>query len=213
MFWFQRSGVTGEVPVRAVCVVKSRSTISAVSLLLLLVPVLMVLGSPGAAASQTPAAEPGTVVLRSPLPRPERPAGESEVLWQLARSKPKPEFGLDRDPSFRIHQLLGAWTEAWANKRVSEYLGFYSSRFEPADGVSLGQWQDQRRQRLVAPGTIRIEISGVQATLQPSAAELRAQVRFRQAYTSSTYSDTVLKTLDLADEPAGWRIVRETFSP
>lgn len=147
------------------------------------------------------------VPVRPPLERAERPAGEGEIQWNLVGSSRDETSVLDQDPVFQIHRLLAHWSDAWAKKRVDEYLSFYSERFVPVDGSSRSEWAALRRERLLRPSFIRIMISEVRIDLEDGQS---AQVQFRQAYEADRYRDEVLKTLVVVREGSQWKILRES---
>ena len=100
-----------------------------------------------------------------------------------------------------------AWREAWVSRDVKNYLSFYASGFKPEGGLSREDWARQREQRIAKAGGIRIEIQNL--TVQSSNAE-SAIIEFRQIYSTDTFSDTTLKTLEWRKENGIWQIVRES---
>ena len=107
-----------------------------------------------------------------------------------------------------IQQTLSAWMQAWQRADVPAYLAFYDAGFQPAKGLSLAQWQAQRRQRLTHAGTIQISASAAHVVLKRES----ALVEFEQAYQSAHYHDKVHKVLQLRRSGAQWRIVSESAS-
>jgi tetratricopeptide (TPR) repeat protein len=98
------------------------------------------------------------------------------------------------------------WAGVWMRQNVDAYLGHYSDEFLPGDGRTLRAWQQYRRNRLTAPGEIRVVVSDLVVELMGSD---HAQASFTQVYESDTYSDRVKKTLLMKLEGENWRITQE----
>lgn len=105
-----------------------------------------------------------------------------------------------------IADFAEAWARAWSEQRVDDYLRFYAGDFRPVHGMSRGDWETLRRQRILAPRRIEVELDVIEARL--SGAE-RATVSFQQSYRSDGYRDTVRKTLELIREGGDWKILAE----
>jgi hypothetical protein len=108
------------------------------------------------------------------------------------------------DPLVVAEETVRNWAAAWSEQRVDDYLDFYSSAFEPPDGLTRGEWNDQRRDRLTRPPWIRLEVEAIEAT---AATEDRVLVTFDQSYETPTYRDRVRKTLELEREGEVWKII------
>ena len=109
-----------------------------------------------------------------------------------------------------VEPFVASWAAAWEQKNVETYLSHYSVDFRTPGGISMAAWKKQRHKRLGKPQFINIEIRDLQK-LQVN--DSRFQVSFIQAYQADTYSDQVLKTLELAWENGAWAIVEETSRP
>lgn len=109
-------------------------------------------------------------------------------------------------PQERLVATLKRWAAAWAGQDVEGYLGSYDETFEPGRGLSLAQWQAQRRRRLARPDFIQVELSDFEVVLQ---GEERARVTVVQRYRSNTYRDKTRKRFRLLRRPEGWKIVSE----
>jgi len=105
-----------------------------------------------------------------------------------------------------IESAVRAWAAAWAGQDMGKYLGAYSEKFVPADGSSLAQWKEIRRQRIVGKGSISVTLRDVKLSTQGDT----ATAHFRQAYVSGALRTTTRKTLMLQREHGLWRITRET---
>jgi tetratricopeptide (TPR) repeat protein len=108
-------------------------------------------------------------------------------------------------PEAQINALIRDWAGAWSSQDVASYLSFYAQNFETPDGLSRQAWEAQRKQRIEAPSSIkvdaqisRIAVSGNEAT-----------VVIRQAYKSNVLSNTTSKTLKLVKAGDRWMIRSE----
>ena len=99
------------------------------------------------------------------------------------------------------------WAQAWSSQNVGAYLASYDATFIPADGLSRGDWEAQRRSRIARPGAISVRVRDPQIDML---GDDRARVTFRQDYSSATYSDAVTKVLDLRRRDGNtWKITSE----
>ncbi len=89
---------------------------------------------------------------------------------------------------------------------MDDYLAFYSPEFRSTGGRSFEAWAVVRRQRIVRPAFIQVDLEEIEIELT---APDRATARFVQAYASDGFSDRVVKLLELARAEDGWRIVAE----
>lgn len=105
-----------------------------------------------------------------------------------------------------VTALLQGWSEAWSSQDVDRYLSFYSSSFRPSSGASRALWAAQRRERIEAPGYIRIAVSGLE---MDRVTDDRVVAIFFQGYRSDRFNDEVRKRLELVWEEGAWRIARE----
>ena len=97
------------------------------------------------------------------------------------------------------------WAGAWSGKDFATYVGFYSpqhrARFESHDA-----WRTYRRERILRPGEIRVEVSDIKIRW---VSENTAIIDFRQAFDSPTYSDRVVKRLAFSRFGTTWKITDE----
>lgn len=106
-----------------------------------------------------------------------------------------------------VERAVRAWATAWSEQRVPDYLASYASGFELPGGMTRAEWEAQRRTRLRAPASIRLEIGPLeQTTLEPG----RVRVAFDQSYATESYSDRVRKILELVWDDGTWKIATET---
>lgn len=109
-------------------------------------------------------------------------------------------------PREEVIAMLKRWAADWAGQNVEGYLDAYAMDFQPGHGLSLAQWQAQRRNRLGKPSYIEVQLGDFNVTLR---GEDRAVVDLVQHYRSDRYSDLTRKRLRLVRQPEGWKIVSE----
>ena len=100
---------------------------------------------------------------------------------------------------------LQGWAAAWSGKAVDLYLDFYAKDYAPS-GMTHPQWVAQRRQRLLAPKWIRVELRDFEVD---AIKDDEARVRLTQVYKANNYHDRTRKEFRLRHTPDGWRIVEE----
>ncbi len=105
-----------------------------------------------------------------------------------------------------IDPFLQAWTEDWERRDLEAYLAHYSSEFQPSNGLNRATWRDQRRNSLLKPAFIDVNLNNIQ---KRSTGAASAQLTFYQTYRSNIYSDQVVKILDLRWEDERWKILKE----
>lgn len=101
---------------------------------------------------------------------------------------------------------LNSWIDAWTSQNVDAYLDHYAPGFIPSRGVPRDEWAERRRKRVGAPAFIEIQVDTPQVSFRD---ESTARVTFTQSYRSNTYSDRVVKRLDMVKGEGGWKILAE----
>lgn len=142
--------------------------------------------------------------------RPTAPVAAAPAAAVAATPTPAPEAApeveaVDAATTEAVRSTLTAWAKAWSNKEVDGYLAVYASDFSPEGGISRATWEAQRRDRISRPKRIRV---GVVNPKLSALGDGRVRVTFRQEYESDSFSDTVVKVLEMRDEN-GWKISRE----
>ena len=136
-----------------------------------------------AAAGPVPAAAPAAAA--APAPAAPAPAGSAAAL-----------------------AALDAWAAAWSARNADSYLAAYAPDFQPDGGLSLADWEAQRRARIGKAKSISVKL------IEPSVEAIdgqRLRVSFTQQYQSDTISDRTGKIVELRDVGGGsWKIVRES---
>lgn len=117
-----------------------------------------------------------------------------------------PSASLPKDESL-VEQRIEDWRQAWGKHDVAGYLGAYSESFTPADGSSRADWVVARSKKVGSKAAIEVAINDLALERQGPD---RFKVSFRQDYASGSYREVGRsKTLLLAREEGGWKIVRE----
>jgi hypothetical protein len=106
----------------------------------------------------------------------------------------------------RVPGMIDGWALAWTEQRVEEYLGFYSGKFTPMNGLSQEGWEVMRRGRLTGPGFISISYKDLEVEEEGPG---RVSARFVQLYDSSVLQDSCVKVLSLLWEEGEWKIAAE----
>ncbi len=102
-------------------------------------------------------------------------------------------------------ELVNNWAGSWSGKDFAAYVGFYSPQYR-AKFESHDAWKAYRRERILRPGDIRVEVSDIKIRW---VSENLAIIDFRQAFDSPTYSDRVVKRLAFSRFGNTWKITDE----
>ena len=117
--------------------------------------------------------------------------------------------GAGEDTALDLQDPLNAvreWARAWSEQRVDDYLGTYSSQFDPAGEMNRQEWESLRRTRILRASGIRVQVLlAEESEIGPG----ETRVSFVQAYRSDSYQDRVRKVLRLVWEEEVWKIVEE----
>lgn len=100
------------------------------------------------------------------------------------------------------------WARAWASRSYAEYIALYSSKFKPADGISVETWARRKKALMEKASFIQIDL---QVRLVRFTGDI-ATVNMVQRYKSDQFTDSTKKILVLVEEDDGWRILRESSS-
>lgn len=140
-------------------------------------------------------------------PKSEKPTSAPEPIVET-----KPVVSAPGSPSSNqiaaarssILNSLKGWREAWISMDPDKYFGFYSEKYTSRDS-----WRSARRARLLGAQKISLELSDIKFTMQD---EKHATSSFRQDYKSTSYQDTLQKTLYWEEINGRWQIVNEIVS-
>lgn len=120
--------------------------------------------------------------------------------------KPARKKAAAQDQPEAIKQMLAAWTTAWQNKQLDQYMSFYARDFR-GSGKNRRQWRKHKSylNRTYKKITVRLEDVKIKVSGK------RAQVSFIQHYSSDWHSDLGLKHLHLVFRDGRWLIRAETW--
>ncbi len=116
-----------------------------------------------------------------------------------------PQEGTEEN-SITPEEFLKIWAVAWSAQNSEAYLRLYADEFIPANNLSRQAWEQQRRQRINQPASIRVELSDFSITGQ-SAQGL--QIDLVQSYRSDRYADKTRKRFELTRVGGSWKILAE----
>ena len=103
-----------------------------------------------------------------------------------------------------VNWVMG-WAQAWSDKDFDTYIGYYSSDYN-LNFSTHEDWAENREQRILRPGFIKIGINNIQIRAQT---KNLAIIDFEQSFDSLDYSDKVVKRLGLTRLNLEWKITDE----
>lgn len=130
-------------------------------------------------------------------------------LSPLFKLNNNPVLQLNREDLVALNQLIEGWKESWQKQRVEAYLGHYVENYRPStasEQIDHRRWVDTRRQRIMQPAWIRLQITDLAFQLRGDGQVVASMV---QSYQSPRYQDRTQKKLLLRATPQGWRIADE----
>ena len=104
-----------------------------------------------------------------------------------------------------IESAVFAWAEAWTSQDPTAYIELYAPDYSPV-GLDRGNWERQRRARIIAPERLEVSISDLKIEV---VGPERAIARFHQLYATDDKTLAARKVLELERSSGGWRIVGE----
>lgn len=119
---------------------------------------------------------------------------------------PAPARDAKDDDDAQITASIKRWARAWAGKDLDGYFASYAPGYQPRAGADHEGWKRQRRERILGPRRISVEISSL--AIRDNDGD-SARVVFQQAYRSNLLSSTVIKRMSLKNTGDGWKITRE----
>lgn len=123
----------------------------------------------------------------------------SQIAMQTREESP--EIDIKTVLTERVKQ----WAKAWSEKDFTAYTGYYSTDHRP-NFATHNAWLEYRRERIMRPGFIRIDVKDIQIRAQT---HNRAIIDFKQSFDSPNYSDRVIKRLEFRQFGTQWKIVDE----
>jgi tetratricopeptide (TPR) repeat protein len=135
-------------------------------------------------------------------PQPVKVQQEKHEDEKPKAAEKKPES----DPTKDIEETVKNWAKAWSAKNVDGYLAFYGAGFKVPGGESRSAWEKSRRERIGAPASIKVELTGIKIKMD---GENRVAVSFHQSYRAGDVAKRTSKTLMLKKAGAKWYIEQE----
>jgi tetratricopeptide (TPR) repeat protein len=123
-----------------------------------------------------------------------------------AQTKPVVSVAPITDPGTDVLKATQEWAAAWSAKNSKKYLAFYAKEFRTPGGESRSAWETQRKERIAAPKSIRVEIRDAKVKL---ADDKHASVSFKQTYRASHLNVVSGKTLSWVKTDGQWLIAEE----
>ncbi|MBI1817967.1 MAG: hypothetical protein HYR72_23560 [Deltaproteobacteria bacterium] len=112
-----------------------------------------------------------------------------------------------------LRDALEGWRQAWEQRRLDDYVGFYSASFVPEFGASVSQWRARKASLFEHSGTIAVQIAGSTVAVYPpapNAPDTTAVVSFDQSYQSAVSISHAFKVLQWQRGGDRWKIRAET---
>jgi tetratricopeptide (TPR) repeat protein len=142
------------------------------------------------------------VVAKTPAPTQAVTIGTSPA----PAAAPSVALAVNNEASKQIDGAVLAWASAWSSKNMNSYLGSYAKGFKPPKNQSRGEWEEERRERIMGKSHISVKVSNIKVTVK----ENSATVKFRQDYAADALSTSSMKTLELTKSGERWLIVKES---
>ena len=117
----------------------------------------------------------------------------------------KPDTAI-ADPAAEVVKAIQAWAAAWSAKDSKKYLSFYAKEFKSPDGLSRSAWETQRKQRIAAPKSIKVEVRDAKVKLVDAT---HATLTFRQTYRATHLNSQSTKLFDMVKADGQWQIAAE----
>lgn len=140
-------------------------------------------------------------------------AAEPAVIVPPAAAVKKPEPAVATkpetavaDPAAEVVKAIQTWAAAWSAKDSKKYLSFYAKEFQSPDGLNRSAWETQRKQRIAAPKSIKVEVRDAKVKLIDAT---HATISFRQIYRASHLNSQSGKLLDMVKTDGQWQIAAE----
>jgi colicin import membrane protein len=105
-----------------------------------------------------------------------------------------------------VTAAMQKWARSWANKDLNGYFASYVPGFQ-GDKGSNAAWKKFRNNYINSKKSIALDLADIQVT---TTAADKAQVTFKQSYTSDSYNDVTTKTMNWVKQGNAWLIERES---
>jgi tetratricopeptide (TPR) repeat protein len=123
-----------------------------------------------------------------------------------AGKKPEPIATGATDPSAEVVKTIQSWAAAWSAKDSKKYLAFYAKEFKTPDGLSRSAWEAQRKERIAAPKSIKVEVRDAKVKLVDAT---HATLTFRQTYRATHLNSQSTKLFDMVKADGQWLIAAD----
>jgi tetratricopeptide (TPR) repeat protein len=123
-----------------------------------------------------------------------------------AQPKPVVTVAPIADSGADVLKATQEWAAAWSAKNSKKYLAFYAKEFKTPGDLSRGAWENQRKERIAAPKSIRVEIRDAKVKV---ADDKHASVSFKQTYRASHLNVISSKALSWVKTDGQWLIAEE----
>lgn len=147
-----------------------------------------------------------------PVVVPVSPEPPKPVVEPVKETKPKVEVSDhasktdENDQKAAVEATVKNWAKAWSAQNVDGYLDFYGAGFKVPGGESRRAWEKSRRERISAPKSIDVDLSGIKVTME---GDNRAKVSFRQSYRAGDVAKRTSKSLIMKKGGSKWYIEQE----
>lgn len=122
------------------------------------------------------------------------------------QAEAKPIMAADSE----VGASLQSWASAWRGLDHAAYVARYAPSFTPAKGGTHESWVAERKRVFSRARDVSLDISDIKVRVKD---DTHASTTFRQAYSSRSYSDVVLKTLEWEKIDGQWLIISEVAYP
>lgn len=129
------------------------------------------------------------------------PLGQSRIVGNISA----PELTENPAIGVTLAKRVMDWAQAWSEKDLEAYISYYSNEHK-LNFATHADWAEQRKQRILRPGFIKIGVSNIQIRAQT---KNLAIIDFQQSFDSIDYSDRVIKRLGLSRINSQWKITDE----
>lgn len=143
-------------------------------------------------------AEPAAAVVAA------KPAIAEPVAKPVVEPAAKPVAA--SNSSDEVLKSVHAWAAAWSAQNTKKYLSFYARDYKTPKGQNRAAWEASRKERISAPKSIEVEISGASVKFTDAS---HATVKFRQSYRASHMKTSGNKTLEMVKSGGNWLILDE----
>ena len=158
---------------------------------------------PAIAPAKPEPAKPAPAPVVAPAPAPVKP----EATKPAPEVKPTPAPAESKvDAEAAVLKTLNDWADAWSDKNVSGYLGYYARDFKVPGGENRAAWEKSRKARIGKAKSIQVAIESPRVTFSDAS---HASVTFRQSYKSDALSTSTQKTIVLVKSGGKWLIQQE----